>query len=164
MNNGLDSPTSIISSPTRSLQRCNIRQFLIYTRTSTDHMSTGMGHLSPMFSSSSSLKSVYQKWPLSTHIPGWIATRQRCNSSYLITKANLILLHEVLLSLALLLPANLNHSEVGLTCLVPDLSLVMNCCCWAVRIWISPSLTTLSDLCSQHFYFVVVLSFITENG
>lgn len=107
----MDSPTSI-SWSTRSLQRCIMRQFLIYAYTSTNHMSISMGHLSLVFSSSLSVSSVYQKWPLSAHIPGWIATRKCCDIFYLISKENLTPLHGVL-SLAFLLPASLNHSAAG---------------------------------------------------
>ena len=66
MSNALDSPT-VISSSTRSLQKSIRSRFLIHTCTSTSPVRIGMGHLSPVLSSSPSSSSAAQTLALHNH-------------------------------------------------------------------------------------------------
>lgn len=113
-NNVLQS-LAAISDSTRSLHRCTISRVLIYSCSITNSVIIGMVCLSPMLGSSPKASPAAQRQPLSLPFPGWLQDNAE-PVSYLINNWNSTPLQEVLLSLAFLLPANLNPFAAGPSC------------------------------------------------
>lgn len=103
MNNALEKSPTALNGFTKSLQRCNTRQFLTYTFTSMSHRSAVTMHLNLVFGSSPCTSSVCQKWFLSI-------------VSFLNDKGIFPPLCRVVLTLSFLLPFNLTHSTVRPSC------------------------------------------------
>lgn len=129
------SPT-IISSSTRSLQRCVRSQFLIYSYCSADSVSVTTASLSLALDPSSSTSSAAQRKPLSTLMPGWLQGDIEV-VHYLITKGNFPPFQAVLMSAVFLLPVSLSPFTIGLCRLPWHITPRSNCHCWAVVTWTS---------------------------